>query len=137
MKRCFTQRFYEPVAPAILMTMILIFVKERVMTLQESAGFPYWFIALNFVACSVWMFVWIELHMWYRDRRKHKKLSGRYQALASSAEQQAFIQNEIGLTQDADESEELLMFFQKLGISLTDEQLAQLRDKGLEAATAH
>lgn len=119
------------------MTMILIFVKERVMTLQESAGFPYWFIALNFVACSVWMFVWIELHMWYRDRRKHKKLSGRYQALASSAEQQAFIQNEIGLTQDADESEELLMFFQKLGISLTDEQLAQLRDKGLEAATAH
>ena len=137
MKRCFTQRFYESVAPAIVMTMILLFVKERVMSPQESIGLPYWFIALSFVACSVWMFVSIELHMWFCHWRKHKQVSGRYQALASSADQQAFIQNEISLVQNADESDQLLTVFRKLGILLTDEQQAQLLEKGLEAATAH
>jgi hypothetical protein len=119
------------------MTMILLFVKERVMSPQESIGLPYWFIALSFVACSVWMFVSIELHMWFCHWRKHKQVSGRYQALASSADQQAFIQNEISLVQNADESDQLLTVFRKLGILLTDEQQAQLLEKGLEAATAH
>lgn len=137
MKRCFTQRFYESVAPAIVMTMILLFVKERVMSPQESIGLPYWFIALSFVACSVWMFVSIELHIWFCHWRKQKQVSGRYQALVSSADQQAFIQNEISLVQNADESDQLLTVFRKLGILLTDEQQAQLLEKGLEAATAH
>jgi hypothetical protein len=119
------------------MTMILLFVKERVMSPQESIGLPYWFIALSFVVGSVWMFICIELDIWFRHWRKHKKLSGRYQALVSSAEQQTFIQNEISLVQNADESDQLLTVFRKLGILLTEEQQAQLHEKGLEAATAH
>lgn len=137
MKRSFIERFFECVAPNLVTTGCLLFMKERVMSPQESAGLPYWLIALCLVFGSVSMFISIEVDSRFRRWRKHKQLSGRYQALASSVDQQVFIQNEISVLKDAEDAADLLDSFGKMGITLTDEQQTQLREKELEAATAH